>query len=65
MQENRWKKKGMAITPMRYPFYIWNNLNSTVAIYHGDGSVAIAHGGIEMGQGLNTKVKRHSIGKIK
>jgi xanthine dehydrogenase/oxidase len=51
----------MAITPMRYPFFIWNNLNSTVAIYHGDGSVAIAHGGIEMGQGLNTKVSKQRL----
>jgi len=46
----------MAITPMRYPFGMWNHLTSNVSIYHGDGSVAIAHGGIEMGQGLNTKV---------
>ncbi|KAF4522206.1 hypothetical protein B566_EDAN007357 [Ephemera danica] len=53
---NRWKKRGMAIVPMQYRFHIWGNYEFFVAIHHIDGSVSVTHGGIEMGQGINTKV---------
>lgn len=48
----------MAMVPMRYPvgYEFGSNLAATIAIYHWDGQVACAHAGIEMGQGLNTKV---------
>lgn len=46
----------MALVPMQYPFGFWGNHPAIVTIYQIDGSVAISHGGIEMGQGMNTKV---------
>lgn len=53
---NRWKKKGIAVTFMDYPHEFFGAFTALVAIYHTDGTIAISHGGIEMGQGINTKV---------
>ncbi|CAG4933306.1 unnamed protein product [Parnassius apollo] len=54
-RENRWKKRGLRFSFMKWtpvgPFY----LDINMAVYHDDGSVAITHSGIEMGQGINTK----------
>ncbi|CAG4933320.1 unnamed protein product [Parnassius apollo] len=54
-RENRWKKRGLRLSFMKWtpvgPFYIDINM----AVYRDDGSVAITHSGIEMGQGVNTK----------
>ncbi|XP_060523086.1 xanthine dehydrogenase-like isoform X2 [Cylas formicarius] len=54
-QENNWKKKGLSISPMIYPFELWFAYEAIVSIYHADGTVSIAHGGVEVGQGINTK----------
>lgn len=63
--ENAWKKRGLKITLMSYPIEYVGPFNVVIAIYYGDGSVAVSHAGIEMGQGINTKVAQvcaHQLG---
>ncbi|XP_045773796.1 xanthine dehydrogenase-like [Maniola jurtina] len=54
-EENRWKKRGLRFTLMKWSSSTPLFLNITMSVFHADGSVAITHGGIEMGQGINTK----------
>jgi xanthine dehydrogenase/oxidase len=61
--ENRWIKRGIATVPIKYPIEYFGTLHAFVAIYQRDGSVSASVGGIEMGQGLNTKVLQ-TISKI-
>ncbi|KAH8382927.1 hypothetical protein KR009_005850 [Drosophila setifemur] len=55
--QNRWRKRGLGLSLMNFPLNttIGYTYPATVAIYHEDGSVVISHGGIEIGQGINTK----------
>nr|XP_053649189.1 uncharacterized protein LOC128700182 isoform X1 [Cherax quadricarinatus]XP_053649190.1 uncharacterized protein LOC128700182 isoform X1 [Cherax quadricarinatus]XP_053649191.1 uncharacterized protein LOC128700182 isoform X1 [Cherax quadricarinatus]XP_053649192.1 uncharacterized protein LOC128700182 isoform X1 [Cherax quadricarinatus] len=57
-QENVWKKRGMSIVPLWYGYNYPSvfRYGIQVSIYEHDGTVAVSHGGIEMGQGINTKV---------
>ncbi|XP_050685719.1 uncharacterized protein LOC126980172 isoform X2 [Leptidea sinapis] len=55
-QENAWKKKALKITLMAYPIEYYGNFSVSISVYHADGTVLISHGGIEMGQGINTKI---------
>lgn len=55
-KSNRWRKRGLSAVPMRYPqHFLTLAYPAFVTIYHVDGTVAVSTGGIEMGQGLNTK----------
>lgn len=53
--QNRWRKRALKLLPMTYDLFYIGPYNSLISVYHADGSVTITHGGIEMGQGINTK----------
>ena len=56
---NKYLKKGIAITPVKFGIsFTTIHLNQAGALVHiyTDGSVHLNHGGIEMGQGTNTKI---------
>uniref|UniRef100_A0A8D0VXA4 FAD-binding PCMH-type domain-containing protein n=1 Tax=Sus scrofa TaxID=9823 RepID=A0A8D0VXA4_PIG len=54
--ENYWKKKGLAVVPLKYPVgTVSLAMGQAAALVHIylDGSVLVTHGGIEMGQGVH------------
>ncbi|XP_030847335.1 xanthine dehydrogenase/oxidase isoform X1 [Strongylocentrotus purpuratus] len=57
---NTWKKRGLSIVPTKHGIGIFGlmSLNQGAALVHiyTDGSVLVNHAGIEMGQGLYTKL---------
>ncbi|KFP51668.1 Aldehyde oxidase, partial [Cathartes aura] len=57
--KNYWKKKGIAIIPMKFSVGFnatyFHQAGALVHIYI-DGSVLVTHGGIELGQGIHTKM---------
>lgn len=65
-QKNRWKKRGLSAIPVKFLIeYLGAKFTVFIAIYHFDGTVAVSHLGIEMGQGINTKVGQtvaHALG---
>ncbi|MFQ6026033.1 MAG: molybdopterin cofactor-binding domain-containing protein [Dehalococcoidia bacterium] len=60
--ENRWRKRGIAMTPLKYgvsytgPRGTLNQGGAYVIAYSDDGSVLVQHGGVESGQGIQTKM---------
>ncbi|WP_017576439.1 molybdopterin cofactor-binding domain-containing protein [Nocardiopsis kunsanensis] len=59
---NRWRKRGVAMIPVKYGsgynLAMLEQAAAHVAVYAGDGSVVIHQGGVEMGQGVVTKVEQ-------
>jgi xanthine dehydrogenase/oxidase len=56
---NAWRKRGIAMIPLKYGIsYTYLPMNQATAeiVVYTDGSVLVHHGGIEMGQGVNTKI---------
>jgi xanthine dehydrogenase/oxidase len=56
---HRWRKRGLAMVPSKFGLsFTFPTLNQGAAVVHiyTDGSVLVNHGGVEMGQGLHTKV---------
>lgn len=57
--ENSWKKRGMAVIPLKFPVGVGSvAMGQAAALVHIylDGSALVSHGGIEMGQGVHTKM---------
>jgi xanthine dehydrogenase/oxidase len=58
-ESHKWRKRGMALIPTKFGIsftaLFLNQAGALVHIYH-DGSILVAHGGTEMGQGLHTKM---------
>jgi xanthine dehydrogenase large subunit len=61
------KKRGIAITPVKFGISFtatfFNQAGAMVLLYR-DGSVQVNHGGTEMGQGLNTKIRQIAAGAL-
>lgn len=57
---HRWRKRGIHLQPLKFGFgYNLVSLEqaaAVVGVYSGDGSVIIHQGGVDMGQGLTTKL---------
>jgi xanthine dehydrogenase/oxidase len=60
--ENRTRKRGLAMIPIKYGISFtstsYNQGAAYVMVFGGDGTILIKHGGVEMGQGIHTKIAR-------
>nr|XP_026487933.1 xanthine dehydrogenase-like [Vanessa tameamea] len=52
---NRWKKRGLRFSFLKWAPFGYPQLNVNMSVYNDDGTVSITTGGIEMGQGINTR----------
>ncbi|KAM4627027.1 aldehyde oxidase 2-like isoform 1-T1 [Discoglossus pictus] len=67
-KKNYWKKKGLAIIPLKFSVgfveKIYHQASALVHIYR-DGKVFVTHGGVELGQGLFTKITQIASRELK
>jgi xanthine dehydrogenase/oxidase len=59
-RESRWRKRGISLIPVKYGsgfnLPMLEQAGALVEVFDEDGTVLVRTGGIEMGQGLNTKI---------
>ncbi|KAG8432676.1 hypothetical protein GDO86_017065, partial [Hymenochirus boettgeri] len=58
-KQHYWKKKGIAIIPLKFTVgFVEKTFHQAAALVHiyRDGNVLVSHSGVEMGQGLHTKM---------
>ncbi|RED48528.1 molybdopterin cofactor-binding domain-containing protein [Aestuariispira insulae] len=58
--ENKWRKRGICLMPLKYGsgynLVMLEQTSAMVNVFSGDGTVLIRQGGVDMGQGMMTKV---------
>ncbi|SHO60030.1 xanthine dehydrogenase/oxidase [Algoriphagus zhangzhouensis] len=59
---NKWKKRGIYMLPVKYGsgynLVMIEQAAAVVSVFSGDGSISINQGGVDMGQGMMTKVEQ-------
>lgn len=59
-KKNRWRKRGISMIPVKYASgynaSFLEQAGALVEVFDEDGSILVRHGGVEIGQGLLTKV---------
>ena len=61
-KNNKWKKRGIYMLPVKYGsgynLVQLEQASAMVSVYSGDGSIIINQGGVDMGQGVITKIEQ-------
>lgn len=61
-KKNLWRKRGIAMMPLKYGMGFYASFleqgGALVEVFQADGRVLIRHGGVEMGQGVMTKISQ-------
>ncbi len=59
-RQNHWLKRGISMIPLKYGISysrrMLNQARAIVNVYRGDGTALLRHGGVEIGQGIHTKM---------